>query len=159
MNPLQMTTPTKTQIKIERGFRAPRSLVWRAFSEPELVKQWLTGPDGHTMPECEIDFRVGGRWRYVWLIPVERMVAYGTYKSIAPESRIVHTETFEMFPDQESIVETNFAEKGHETIVTMLINCDSQATRDAIVQSGMDKGLETSYRNLDDLLQMETSLA
>jgi uncharacterized protein YndB with AHSA1/START domain len=154
-----MTTPAATQIQIKRSFQAPRSLVWRAFSEPELVKQWLTGPEGHTMPECEIDFREGGAWRYVWLIPEDRMVAYGTYKTITPESRIVHSETFEMFPDQESEVETVFTASGTETLVTMTMNFDSEATRNAVVQSGMDKGLETSYRNLDELLQSETSPA
>jgi uncharacterized protein YndB with AHSA1/START domain len=154
-----MSTPTKTQIQIKRSFQSPRSLVWRAFSEPELVKQWLTGPEGHTMPECEIDFRVGGRWRYVWLIPVDRMVAYGTFKTIMPETRIVHTESFEMFPGPETVVETNFVELGDGTLVTMTINCDSEETRNAILQSGMDQGLETSYRNLDALLLTEKSFA
>ncbi|MEZ4702794.1 MAG: SRPBCC domain-containing protein [Rhodothermales bacterium] len=152
MIPLRLTTPSDTQVRTERGFKAPRSLVWRAFSEPELVKQWLTGPEGHTMPGCEIDFREGGSWRYTWLTPIDPMVAFGTFKTITPETLIVHTETFELFPNGTSIVETEFFEAGDETIVIMTINCNDKATRDAIVMSGMDQGLEASYRNLDRLV-------
>ncbi|TQV81959.1 SRPBCC family protein [Denitrobaculum tricleocarpae] len=152
MTPLQMTTPTNTTIEIIRSFDAPRPLVWRAHTEPELVKRWLTGPSGHTMPVCEIDLRVGGTYRYVWEWSEGRMVATGTYKEIAPEQRILCTEVFDIFPDNETLVEQVFSEKGGRTIVAMNLHYDSQETRDGVLQSPMDEGLEASYRNLDALV-------
>ena len=152
MKPLTLTTPTDTRIEISRGFNAPRSLVWRAFSEPALVRRWLTGPPGHVMPECEIDFREGGKWRYVWAMPDGTMEAYGVYREILPERRIVHTETFANWPDHETLVETEFADEGGVTRVRMMLHYDSKQTRDAVLQTPMETGLEASYGHLDALL-------
>lgn len=152
MNPLRMTTPTDTTIEIIRSFAAPRSLVWRAHTEPELVKRWLTGPTGHTMPECEIDLRVGGTYRYVWEWPEGRMSATGTFREIVPERRLLLTETFDFLPHSETLVEQVFTESGGRTTVEMNLHYDSKATRDGVLQSPMDEGLEASYCNLDALI-------
>ena len=152
MKPLRMTTPTNTSIEIVRGFDAPKSLVWRAHIEPDLVKRWMTGPPGHSMPKCEIDLRVGGTYRYVWEWPEGRMSATGTFREIEPERRLLLTEVFDIFPDNETLVEQVFSERDGQTIVTMSLHYDSQATRDGVLQSPMDQGLEASYRNLDALI-------
>ena len=152
MKPLRMTTPTDTTIEIVRSFDAPRSLVWRAHTEPALVKRWLTGPAGHTMPECEIDLRVGGAYRYVWEWPDGHMSATGTFREIEHEHRLLLTDTFDIFPDNETLVEQVFTEADGQTTVTMNLHYDSKRTRDGILQSPMDEGLEASYRSLDALI-------
>lgn len=152
MRPLSMTTPTDTTIEITRGFNAPISMVWRAHTEPDLVKRWLTGPTGHTMPECEIDLRVGGAYRYVWTWDENRMAAYGTFREIEMECRLLLTETFDIFPDNETLVEQVFRENDGQTIVKMSLHYDRKETRDGVLQSPMDEGLEASYRSLDKLI-------
>lgn len=152
MTPLKMTTPTDTTIEITRAFGAPKNLVWRAHTEPDLVKRWLTGPSGHTMPECDIDLRTGGGYRYVWAWDDGRMTATGTFREIEPETRLLFTEVFDIFPDNETLVEQVFTESGATTLVRMSVHYDSKETRDSVLQSPMDEGLEASYRNLDALL-------
>jgi uncharacterized protein YndB with AHSA1/START domain len=150
--PLKLTTPTDTEIHIERSFDAPLALVWRAFTEPEIVKRWLTGPPGHTMPICEIDFQVGGKWRYVWAMPEGEMEAYGVYREIVHKQRIVRTETFAAWPDNETPVTSTFSEEDGKTTVLMKIEYDSKEIRDAVLQTPMEQGLEMSYTNLDELV-------
>lgn len=152
MKPLRMTTPSDTTIEITRTFDAPVSMVWRAHTEPDLVKRWLTGPSGHTMPVCEIDLAVGGAYRYVWQWSDGRMSAYGTFREIEPERRLLLTETFDNFPDNETLVEQVFSETDGRTTVTMGLHYDSKATRDGVLQSPMDEGLEASYCSLDTLI-------
>lgn len=152
MIPLRMTTPTDTTIEITRSFDAPVSMIWRAHTEPNLVKRWLTGPPGHTMPECEIDLTVGGSYRYVWEWADGRMSAYGRFREIEPQRRLLLTETFDIFPDNETLVEQVFSETDGQTTVTMSLHYDSKETRDGVLQSLMDEGLGASYRNLDALI-------
>jgi uncharacterized protein YndB with AHSA1/START domain len=153
MKPLEVATPADTRIRVSRSFEAPRALVWRAFTEPDLVKRWLTGPPGHTMPECEIDLRVGGRWRYVWSTPEGMMSAWGAFVELVPERRMVHTETFDFCRDKESLVETELTDAGGGTLVVMTMNFDSLESRDTALRSGMADGMEASYVNLDALLE------
>ncbi len=152
MTPLSMTTPTDTTIEITRSFNAPVSMVWRAHTEPDLVKQWMTGPPGHTMPECEIDLRVGGAYRYVWVWDDNRMSAYGTFREIEVERWLLLTETFDIFPDNETLVEQVFREREGQTTVTMSLHYDSKETRDGVLQSPMKEGLEASYQSLERLI-------
>ncbi|MCC5991337.1 MAG: SRPBCC family protein [Rhodobacteraceae bacterium] len=152
MKPLRLTTPTDTTIEITRSFDAPVSIVWRAHTEPDLVRRWLTGPPGHTMPECEIDLVVGGAYRYVWEWKDGRMTAFGIFREIEPERRLLLTETFDIFPDNETLVEQVFTEADGQTTVTMCLHYDSTETREGVLQSPMDEGLEASYRGLDALI-------
>lgn len=152
MKPLKMSNPTDTTIEIIRSFDAPRHLVWRAHTDPDLVKRWLTGPPGHSMPECDIELRVGGAYRYVWEWPEGRMSASGIYREIEVNHRILCTEAFDFAPDSETLVEQVFSECEGRTTVTMLLHYDSKATRDAVLQTPMDEGLEASYTSLDALL-------
>jgi len=104
------------------------------------------------MPVCEIDLVVGGAYRYIWEWSDGRMSAYGTFREIERERRLLLTETFDIFPENETLVEQIFNESGGQTIVTMSLHYDSKATRDGVLQSPMDEGLEASYRNLEALL-------
>src|SRR5512145_2413578 len=94
---LKLTTPTDCDIVVTRDFDAPRRLVWEAMTRPELVKRWLLGPPGWSMPVCEIDLRVGGKYRYVWRRDSDgkEMGMGGVYREIVPTERLVHTEIFD----------------------------------------------------------------
>lgn len=156
MAPLTLTTPSDTSIQLVRCFDAPLPLVWRAFTEAELVQQWMSGQADHTMPECEIDFRVDGAWRYVWEWPDGKMVGNGFFKEIVEHDRYVHTENFDIAPEMESLVETHFVQDGDITTVTMLTHYASQANRDMSIQYGMDTTMEACFGNLEPLLETLT---
>lgn len=152
MAPLEMTTPNETTVEITRWFDAPKSRVWQAHTEADLIRQWMTGPAGHTMPECDVNLREGGAYRYVWESVQGRMSATGTFREIKPEAKLVASESFDIFPDNETLVATVFSTHDGKTRVTMSLHYDSKATRDAVLQTPMVEGLEASYRHLDALL-------
>lgn len=152
MTPLEIATPDDTTITVTRSFEAPLSAVWRAFTDPTIIPRWMTGPEGHTMPECTVDLRVGGSWRYVWQMPEGRMVGTGTFSLVEPERRLIHTETFDIFPHTETQVETEFFAEGGTTRVVMTMRYDSTLSRDAVLRTGMGDGMEAGYRKLDELL-------
>jgi uncharacterized protein YndB with AHSA1/START domain len=148
--PLTVATPNDTDVVVVRSFDAPRALVWRAHTEPEIVKRWLLGPPGWTMPTCEIDLRVGGRYRYGWAHPEQQgFEMTGTYNEVKKPERIVHTEEFQ---GMQSRITTMFAEKAGKTTMTMTMHFPSKAARDAALKTGMTDGMEHSYRNLDETL-------
>ena len=149
---LEFTTPTPTTIHIVRTLDAPLELVWRAHVEPELVKQWATGPPDHTLPVCEIDLRVGGKARYVWKNPQFEMGMSAEFKEIVEHERIVHTELFDGWPEGATLVTTSFAETDGRTTVTIDIEYLSQEARDAAMQPGFQEGYAASYTTLDGLL-------
>ncbi len=154
-NALQVTMSSDRGIMITRVFDAPRALVFDAYTKPDLVKRWLLGPPGWTMPVCEIDLKVGGRFRYVWRSDAEGtdMGAGGAYREIAPPERIVHTQLFdEDWTGGEMLVTTLFTEQGGKTTVTMTVLYVSAEARDAALGTGMTKGIAQSYDRLDELL-------
>lgn len=152
MKTLEMTKTAANEVCVKRSFDAPISLVWRAFTEPALIQRWMTGPPGHTMPICEMDARVGGSWRYVWKMPEGEMEAYGQVKEIVLHERIVHTETFAPWPDQSSLVTTEFTALGDRTLVTTTMAFSDEATRDMVLRTGMTDGMESSYARLETIL-------
>jgi len=144
----KLTLPTDEQILITREFAAPRQLVWQAWTEPELVKRWWHAKRGE-VTVCEIDLRVGGRWRYVMVTPDGFEVGFhGAYREIVPDVRLVTTETYEGLPEgvseeEGSTVNTaTFAELDGRTTVTLLIQAANKTSRDAIIESGMEDGLQ-----------------
>jgi uncharacterized protein YndB with AHSA1/START domain len=152
---LQITTQGERELVMKRSFDAPRHLVFEAFTTPELVKRWLLGPDGWSMPVCEIDLRVGGSYRYVW-----RRVADGTemgmggvYREVVPPERLVATERFDQawYPG-EAIGTVVLIEHGGKTTLTQTMLYESRDARDAVVNSGMERGVEASYDRLEDVL-------
>ena len=155
MSSAVLTTPTDTQILMVRDFDAPPELVWRAYTEPELVSRWWPGKRG-TMQSCEIDFRVGGAWRYVMVASEGFEVAFhGEYQEIADGERIVNTEVFEGAPGPGIVVTTVFSEVDGRTRLEMLSECGSQEVRDIILGSGMETGAQ---EGLDILEQVAQSL-
>ena len=156
----QVTLPSDREVKVARSFRAPRALVYRAWTEPELVRRWLLGPPGWSMPVCEMDVRVGGRYRWRWRSEDNgsEFGFSGTFREVQPSSKIVHTEAYdpgtlgEGDPGNEAIVTVMFAEDAGVTTVTTLIDFGSKETRDAAIATGMTDGMEQSYQILDGLL-------
>ena len=156
-----VTLPTDEQILITREFDAPKHLVFTAWTTPELVKRWWHANRGE-MTVCEIDLRVGGAWRYVMQTPDGIEVGFhGEYREIVPNERLVSTELYEGLPDGVSDADATtvntatFAEVDGRTTLTLLIETTSKASRDAIVDSGMEAGLQDA---LDLLEQVARSL-
>ena len=160
MEKAQVTTPSDREVKVTRSFRAPRALVYRAYTEPQLVKRWLGGTPGWTMPVCEMDVRVGGTYRWRWRSDDgnQEFGFSGTFREVQPASRLVHTEAYEPgtveygYPGEPAIVTVSFTEEAGVTTVTTLIDFGSKETRDAAVATGMTDGMEQSYQLLDSLL-------
>ena len=154
----KVTLPADNQILITREFNAPRRLVWRAYTTPELVKRWWSGQKG-TVPSAEIDLRVGGKWRYVMVADGGFEVAFrGEFREIVPDERLVNTEIFEGIPDADDhagLVTVTFTEKDGRTFMDMLCEYRDKADRDAVIDSGMEGGMQES---MDALEQVAVSL-
>lgn len=151
-----MTLPADDQIQIEREFDAPRHLVFKAYTTPELVERWWHAGHG-VMKSCEIDLRVGGKWRYAMDAHNGFEVAFhGEYSEIVPDERLVCTEVYEGAPGAPAVTTAIFTEEDGHTKLTLLSQYDSQATRDAVLQSGMEGGMQVA---LDLLDQVSSELA
>ncbi len=153
---LKLTTRGDREIVITRVFDAPRKLVFDAFTKPELVKQWLLGPDGWSMPICEIDLKVGGKYRYVWRRDKDgtEMGMGGVYREIVAPERVVATEKFDQswYPG-EAVGTFVLVEQGGKTTLTQTILYESREARDGVLKSGMEKGVVASYDRLAKLLE------
>jgi uncharacterized protein YndB with AHSA1/START domain len=152
-----VTLPTDEQILITREFDAPRQLVYRAWTTPELVKRWWNAKRGE-VTICEIDLRVGGTWRYVMVTYDGTEVGFhGEYREIVPDERIVSTETYEGLPEgvseeEGSTVNTaTFTESDGRTTLTILVQAPNKVARDAIVESGMEAGLQDALDLLEEV--------
>jgi len=152
---LQIKANGDREIVMTRVFDAPRKLVFDAFTKPELLKQWLLGPPGWSMPVCEIDLRIGGRYRYVWRRDTDgtEMGCGGVYREIVPPERLVHTEQFDnpWYPG-ESLITTVLDEQRGKTTLTATMLYESRDARDGILKSGMESGVAASYDRLAELL-------
>jgi uncharacterized protein YndB with AHSA1/START domain len=154
-----VTLPAEDQILITREFDAPKHLVYRAFTTPELVRRWWHANRGE-VTTCEIDFQVGGAWRYVMETPDGMVVGFhGEYREIVPNERVVSTETYEGVPedvseeDATTVNTATFVEEDGRTTLTILVQAPSQASRDAIVESGMEDGLQDALDLLEGIAQ------
>ena len=151
---LQVTAPTDREIVMTRVFDAPRHLVFDALTKPELLRQWLLGPPGWSMPVCEIDLRVGGTYRYVWRNTDGReMGSGGVFREIVPPERLVATERFdEPWYPGEALATNVLVEQGGKTTLTLTMRYESREARDAILKTGMEKGVAASYDRLAEML-------
>jgi len=159
MNALKLEARGEREIVITRAFDAPRRLVFDAFSKPELVRQWLLGPPGWSMPVCEIDFRVGGRYRYVWRRDNGgEMGVGGVYKEIVAPERIVATERFDQswYPG-EGLGTILLVEQGAKTRMTQTLTYESREARDGVLKSPMESGVAISYDRLETLVASQKS--
>ena len=148
-----VTLPADEQILITREFDAPRHLVYKAWTTPELVRRWWCGRRGE-MTVLEIDFRVGGAWRYVMIANGGHEVGFhGEYREIVPDERIVWTEVYEGAPEGEPAECTaTFTESGGRTTLALLTQVESKAVRDMIVETGMEGGVQEQMEILDEIL-------
>jgi uncharacterized protein YndB with AHSA1/START domain len=155
----KVTLPADNQILITREFDAPRHLVWRAYTEPELIKRWWAGLRGN-VTSVEVDLRVGGRWRYVMTANGGFEVAFhGEYRELNEPERLVNTEAFEGIPDPDgnaALVTVTLTEKDGRTYFEALVEHKDKDGRDAHINSGMEGGMQESY---DALEQVAASLA
>lgn len=149
-----VTLPADTQILITRDFAAPRHLVYKAWTTPELVKRWWAGQRG-TMKTVDIDLRVGGKWRYVMATNGGFEVAFhGEYREIIPNERIVNTEVFEMPGASDSDAALNivtFTDADGRTALALLVETPSKEVRDAIIASGMEGGMQEHMDLLEEV--------
>jgi uncharacterized protein YndB with AHSA1/START domain len=155
-----LTLPTDEQILVTRGFDAPRRLVYKAWTTPELVRRWWHAKRGE-VTVVEIDLRVGGRWRYVMVADDGTEVGFhGEYREIVPDERIVSTETYEGLPegvseeDGSTVNTATFADANGRTLVTLLIEAANKESRDAIIESGMEDGLQDALDLLEETAQL-----
>jgi uncharacterized protein YndB with AHSA1/START domain len=144
-----VTLPADTQILITREFDAPRRLVYRAWTTPELVMRWWYAERGE-MTAAEIDLRVGGSWRFAMVTPTGVEVAFsGEYREIVPDERLVWTEIYEDMPEVETLQTMTLTEHDGRTTMTVLAEHASQADRDAVLASGMEDGMQDALNLLE----------
>jgi uncharacterized protein YndB with AHSA1/START domain len=145
----EVTLPADKQILITREFDAPKELVYKAYTTPELVRRWWHANRGE-MKVCDIDLRVGGGWRFVMDAPNFGEVAFhGEYREIVPNEKLVATEVFEPYPDAEALDTLTLSEQDGRTLLTLLVEHGTKEARDAHVESGMEDGLQDAL----DLLE------
>ena len=152
MSTLKVTMPSDREIAMTREFDAPRQLVWDAHTKAELVRKWLLGPPGWSMPVCKIDLRVGGGYRYEWRKKSDgtTMAMGGTYKEITPIERIVSTEKFDdPWYEGEAVGTLVLREQGGKTILSTTVLYASKTVRDSVLKAGMTTGVEQSYDRLE----------
>jgi uncharacterized protein YndB with AHSA1/START domain len=158
----QVSTPSDSEVEVTRTFDAPRALVWKAYTDPSLVKRWLLGPPGWTMPVCEMDVRVGGAYRWAWRSEADGMQFgfHGEFLEVTAPERIVHSETYDpgdiggnMGDGGTSHVTVTFTEADGRTTLTTRVDYGSKEARDAVLATGMTDGMEMSYKLLDSLLE------
>ena len=154
MTRLTMKTEGDTHIVVTRHFAAPPEAVYRAHTDTKLLKKWLLGPEGWTMPVCINDPRPGGKIRFEWTND-EGAGFYltGEYLELEPYSRIVHVERMHLpNPTPDNHVETRFQPDGSGTLMTMRMSLPDSQTRAAMLATGMEHGMEASYARLETML-------
>lgn len=151
---VDVTTPSDRAIQVTRTFDAPAQLVFEFHTTPELVSRWLLGPPGWSMPVCDIDLTVDGRYRYVWRSEENgsEFGVGGRFQEISAPTRLVTVEQMDGAPG-EALCTLTFAEKDGRTTLTTLMQFDSPALRDAALQSGMTDGMSMSYDRLEENLK------
>ena len=154
-NSAKVTLPTDTQILITREFDAPKHLVWKAYTTPDLIARWWGGSHGK-VTSAEVDLRVGGSWRYVLAANEGFEVAFhGEFREISAPDRLVNTEIYEGAPEGVGVVTTTLVEAGGRTTLTQLCEYGEKTIRDAVIESGMEGGMQES---MDELEQVAVSL-
>jgi uncharacterized protein YndB with AHSA1/START domain len=149
-----VTTPSDREIRMTRVFDAPRALVFEAMTKPEHIRNWWGNLGaGYSVPVCEVDLRVGGKWRFVNRTPTgEEAAFYGEYREIEAPARVVFTEIFEPFPDAVSIVTSELIEENGKTRLVATVEYPSRDVRDMVRATGMERGAAISYDRLEDLV-------
>ncbi|MBL8549321.1 MAG: SRPBCC family protein [Hyphomonadaceae bacterium] len=161
-NALKAEARGDREVVVMREFKAPRQLVWDAHTKPELVKRWMLGPDGWSMPVCEMDVRVGGKYRWRWKSDEngQEFGFFGEFREVNAPAKIVHTEYFDQgdleqqneFPAGEpAIITQEYSEANGRTLLTTIMLFASKESRDGAVATGMTDGMEIGYKRLDEM--------
>lgn len=151
---LKITTPSDRELAMTRTFDAPRNLVFDAWTKPELLKRWLGVFGSWQLAICEVDLRVGGKYRFVWRGPGKEMGMGGVYREIVPNERLVSTEQFDdPWYEGEAVGTVTFVERGGKTTVTQTVRYDSREIRDKVLKSPMEGGVNQSYNKLEEVLE------
>ena len=152
---LRVSARGDREIEMVRAFDAPANLVYDAYTKPELVRRWLLGPPGWTMPVCEIDLKVGGAFRFVWRHENDgrEMGMGGHYREIVTNRRVVNTELFDdPWHPGDAVNTTTFVERAGRTTLTMTVLYDTKEIRDMVLKSPMETGVAASFDRLEKLL-------
>ncbi len=159
--PAEVTLPSDRDVRVTRTFNAPRQLVWDAHTRPELARKWLTGYDGWDMPVCDMDARVGGKYRWQWKNREDgkRFGFFGTFTEVDAPSKLTHEQSFDpgdfgtaMPVGEPSIVSVELSERNGVTTLVCNIAYASKEARDEALSTGMTDGMEYNYVHLDDVL-------
>jgi uncharacterized protein YndB with AHSA1/START domain len=160
----EVSLPSDREVKVTREFKAPRELVYEAYTTPALVKRWLLGPPGWTMPICEMDVRAGGTYRWRWRSDEDgkEFGFHGTFQEVEAPAKLVHTEFYdpgEVGGDMGNgaLITVELTEKNGVTTLSSLMDFGSREARDAAMSTGMTDGMEMSYQLLDALLAVKDS--
>jgi uncharacterized protein YndB with AHSA1/START domain len=161
MKPAEASLSSDTEVLVKRSFDAPVNLVWRAYMEPDLMRRWCSGPPGWSMPVCEMDMRVGGKYRWQWRSDEngQAIGCNGEVLEITPHAKVVHTQRWDSesvgdsMGSEPSIITVAFKETNGITHVTTTIKFASKADRDVAFATGMTGGMEMSYKQLDGMLE------
>ena len=160
--PAEVTTPSDREVRVTRKFNAPRQLVWDAHTKPELVQKWMTGYPGWDLPVCEMDVRVGGRYRWAWKNQQDGTTGFGfhgTFTEVNAPSKLAYEEFFDPgdlpadMPMDPCIVSLELSEANGATTLVCTMKFSSKETRDAAVATGMTDGMEVGYARLDDMFK------
>ena len=164
MEKAQVSLPGDTQVRVTRDFKAPRTLVWQAHTDPKLVRRWMLGPPGWSMPVCDMDVRPGGKYRWRWRSDENgaEFGFHGDFREVVAPGTMTHAEYYDpgdvggaMDVSQPAIIKTSFAEKNGITTLEMIMTFASKEIRDAAVSTGMTDGMEMGYERLDKLFAEE----
>ena len=153
MTKLTLKTEGDTHIVGVRRFAAPPEAVYRAHTEPDLIRKWMLGPDGWSMPACIIDARPGGKFRYEWTnLKGQGFFITGEFVALEPFSRIVHVERMHLpDPTFDNHVETRFDADSRGTLMTLRMTLPTAEARAQMLATGMEQGMEASYARLEHL--------
>lgn len=159
MGDAKVTLSSETAVTVARTFDAPARLVWRAYTEPDLLKRWMLGPPGWSMPVCDVDLQVGGiyRWRWRSVESGKEFGFHGVFLRIEPDVAITHTQIFDPGTvggdmANSATISVTFGEENGQTKMVTVIEFQSVEDRDAALSTGMTDGMEASYRLLESML-------
>ena len=154
---VDVTTPSDREIRVTRTFDAPRELVFECHTKPEFLRRWLLGPPGWTMPRCDVDFRVGGKYLYTWRNDADgsEFSIGGVHREIVPPERIV---TLENFMGDEALCTLTLTEKDGRTTLVQTMQFENREKRDQALATGMTDGMGISYDRLDDVLEVRQAV-
>lgn len=160
----KVSLPSDIEVRVTRDFAAPRQLVWDAHTKPELVRRWMLGPPGWSMPVCEMDVRPGGKYRWRWRSEDEgkEFGFFGEFREVDATARMIHEENYDpgdiggaMDASNPAIIRTSLSERAGVTTLELVMKFTSKEIRDAAVSTGMTDGMEMGYERLDTLLAGE----